>query len=287
MFRFGYADSPHGQVHHASAGAGSPLLLLPGSTRSFRQFRALVPLLAPHHRVVAVDTLGYGASAPFPAGGTMETLAESAVSVLDALDIARADVFGMHTGHKVAAVLAAHWPGRVRRLVLAGKTHSIIPDQDLRNRAILAQIKGRTTLPANGAARPLLDPLAWGRAFRSVSSLAWNDALLTGATHDLILAVRDKMADELLSLEDTGAIYAANFAFDFAQAVREVRARTLVLEVTSDAEDRAWGRQGEALARLLADGKVATLPAVDDVGLACVADTAALCEAVLAFLRED
>ena len=287
MFRFGYADGPHGQIHHASAGAGSPLLLLPGSTRSFRQFRPLVPLLAPHHRVIAIDTPGYGASAPFPTGATMETLAESVVSVMDALAIERADVFGVHTGHKVAAALAARWPGRVRRLVIAGKTHSIIPDQDLRNRAILAQIKGRTTLPAEGASRPLLDALAWGRAFRSLSSLAWNDALLASATHEGILAVRDKIADELLSLEDTGTVYAANFAFDFAQALREVRARTLVLEVTSDAEDHAWGRQGEALGRLLADGAVATLPAVDDAGLACVADSGALCAAVLAFLRED
>ena len=114
--RFGYADTPHGQVHYAEAGQGDPLILLPGSARSYRQFLPLLGSLSPHFRVIAIDTLGYGASAPFPAGGSIRTLAEGVVGVLDALGIAAAHVFGIHTGHKVTASLAADWPDDLIRL---------------------------------------------------------------------------------------------------------------------------------------------------------------------------
>jgi pimeloyl-ACP methyl ester carboxylesterase len=96
--RFGYADSAEGQIHYAVQGHGMPLVLLPGSARSYRQFLPLLPLLADRYRLIAVDTLGYGASAEMPAGGSMETIARGVVAVLDALDVPPAHVFGIHTG---------------------------------------------------------------------------------------------------------------------------------------------------------------------------------------------
>ena len=42
-------------------------------------------------------------------------------------------MFGMHTGNKVAAALAADRPDRVDRLVLAGQTHSLTLEKDERN----------------------------------------------------------------------------------------------------------------------------------------------------------
>ncbi|MEV6156597.1 alpha/beta fold hydrolase [Nonomuraea sp. NPDC052129] len=117
--RFGYADSPFGQLHYAEQGAGRPLLLLHQTPRSWEEFRELIPLLAPHRRVIAMDMVGFGASAKAPAPHTIELLAAGALALLDALDIECADVLGHHTGGVVAVELAASAPERVGLLVLS------------------------------------------------------------------------------------------------------------------------------------------------------------------------
>ncbi|MDO8941882.1 MAG: hypothetical protein Q7U75_01790 [Desulfobacterales bacterium] len=60
--------------------------------------------------------------------------------------------------------------------------------------------------------------------------------------------MRDKIVDELSSLRDTGRIYHANYQFDFSAACQAIAAPALILEVTHESEDRAYGRQGERLA---------------------------------------
>lgn len=286
MLKFGYADTLHGQVHYAQAGSGTPLILLPGSARSWRQFIPLLESLSPHYRVIAIDTLGYGASAPFPAGGGIPTLAECVVGTLDALGIKSAHVFGIHTGHKVAAALAADWPDRVRRVIIAGKSHSIIPDQKARNAFILARLQGRTHLRTIG---PDIQPLGleeWMRVFRSINAFWWNDTMLnSGGTAEVIDATRMKVMDEITSIPCTGPIYQANFDFDFTAAARRIKAPTMVLEITHAAEDAAIGRQAEAFAANIKGARVATLPSIDEAGLNCNADNTALTKSIINFLE--
>jgi pimeloyl-ACP methyl ester carboxylesterase len=51
------------QLHYVSAGtSGSPILLVHGWPESWWAFRQLIPLLAEHHRVFAVDLRGFGDS---------------------------------------------------------------------------------------------------------------------------------------------------------------------------------------------------------------------------------
>ncbi|MFI7703857.1 alpha/beta fold hydrolase [Nonomuraea sp. NPDC049480] len=117
--RLGYADSRFGQLHYAEQGAGRPLLLLHQTPRSWDEFRELMPLLAPHRRVLAMDMVGFGASAKPPAPHTIELFAAGALALLDGLGIGRADVLGHHTGGAVAIELAATAPERVGLLVLS------------------------------------------------------------------------------------------------------------------------------------------------------------------------
>jgi pimeloyl-ACP methyl ester carboxylesterase len=289
MLQFGYAPTSHGQVHFARTGGGDPLILLPGSSRSYRQFLPMFDLLSPHFDVIAIDTLGYGASAAFPADGSIETLAESVVGTLDALQIPAAHVFGMHTGHKVAAALAAGWAGRVRRVVLAGKTHSIIPDQSRRNQAIRERVAPRAIHRQPGNAGFGLPE--WTRAFRNVSSLWWNEAVLASATgktsqEPSLDGVRHKVIDELVSMHQTAAVYEANYRFDFAAAVSRMKCPALVLEVTHESEDRAFGRQGDRLAALMPDARAVDLPSVDEIGTGCNAEPGLMCRHVIEFLTE-
>lgn len=114
-----YVDSRWGQLHLAELGTGAALLLLHQTPRSWEEFRFLMPLLADGRRVIAVDMLGFGNSAPEGPTQSIEGMAAAAVAVLDALGIARADVLGHHTGGAVTIEIAARHPERVRALVLS------------------------------------------------------------------------------------------------------------------------------------------------------------------------
>jgi pimeloyl-ACP methyl ester carboxylesterase len=116
--RYGYANSPFGQLHFAEAGSGPPLLCLHQTPRSCDEFAELMPLLCPHFRVIAMDTLGMGASAPPSSEPSIELYAAAAVALLDSLEIQRTHIIGHHTGGVIAIELAARHGHRVNRLVL-------------------------------------------------------------------------------------------------------------------------------------------------------------------------
>lgn len=59
-----FADIDGTRLHYVSAGdTGSPILLVHGFPESWWAFHKLIPLLAPNHRVYAVDLRGFGDSA--------------------------------------------------------------------------------------------------------------------------------------------------------------------------------------------------------------------------------
>lgn len=117
--RFGYADTAFGQLHYAEQGDGPALLLLHQTPRSWDEFRELIPLLAVDYRVIAMDMVGFGASAELPAPQSIEAFARGAWELLDALGIDRVAVLGHHTGAAVALEMAAADNGRIDALVLS------------------------------------------------------------------------------------------------------------------------------------------------------------------------
>jgi len=103
------------------------LLLNPlGTTLSF--WDPLIGRLSEHNWVVRFDIRGHGRSVGEVADYTISDLADDAVAVLDALEIPRAHVFGASMGGLVAAELAARYPTRVDRLVLASIGLRLGPD---------------------------------------------------------------------------------------------------------------------------------------------------------------
>jgi pimeloyl-ACP methyl ester carboxylesterase len=118
--RRSFVDLPHGTVHVAECGdANAPaVLLLHQTPRSWREYVHVLPLLGAQVRAIAMDTAGFGDSAPVARAG-IEAWAAVAAQLLDALRIDRVHVAGHHTGGVIAVELAASQPQRVASVVLS------------------------------------------------------------------------------------------------------------------------------------------------------------------------
>jgi pimeloyl-ACP methyl ester carboxylesterase len=118
--RFGYAETPLGQLHYAEAGAGGiPVLALHQTPRSHDEFAELLPLLAPRHHVVAMDMYGFGQSAKPRGPQTIEQYAAGVLALANALGFDRFIVLGHHTGAVVAVEVAADSPERIEAVILS------------------------------------------------------------------------------------------------------------------------------------------------------------------------
>ena len=122
--RFQYVDTPLGQLHIATAGEGFPLILLHQTPRSWDEYRELIPLLAPHYRVIAMDMYGFGQSAKFPAPHTIEKFSEGVIALADALGIQKFNLMGHHTGAIVAFETTAKNPDRVAKLIMSASPYT-------------------------------------------------------------------------------------------------------------------------------------------------------------------
>lgn len=78
-----------------------------------------VPALTKRRRVVRYDTRGHGRSSAPDGPYGFGILVADMVAVLDALDIAEADILGLSLGGMTALGMALEHPARVRRLVCA------------------------------------------------------------------------------------------------------------------------------------------------------------------------
>ena len=115
---------PDATVFVRDVGEGQPLLLINGLGAHTGMWRAFEDAM-PGHRLVEFDLPGAGRS-PVPAKPiSIERLARLATAVMDHHGMDRPDVLGYSMGGMVAQQLAANYPDRVRRLVLAATTPGV------------------------------------------------------------------------------------------------------------------------------------------------------------------
>lgn len=112
-------SSPQAQAWFREAGAGPAVVCLHSNASSSAQWRGLMDLLAPRHRVLAPDLYGSGRSSDWPSR-TQITLADEVALVQPAL-AAAGDAFAL-VGHSYGGALALKvalaMPRRVRALAL-------------------------------------------------------------------------------------------------------------------------------------------------------------------------
>jgi pimeloyl-ACP methyl ester carboxylesterase len=114
------ADLGEVEMHYATAGeATSPaLLLIPGQTESWWGYEAVIPLLAGHFQLYAVDLRGQGRSSRTPGRYTLDNLGNDLVRFIDLVIQRPTIVSGLSSGGVLSTWLSAYAkPGQVRAAV--------------------------------------------------------------------------------------------------------------------------------------------------------------------------
>jgi pimeloyl-ACP methyl ester carboxylesterase len=106
------------RIHYLIGGDGPTLLLLHGHPSKALEWGPLLHKLTNAHKVIAIDFLGYGESDAPDVDYNVETQADIALGLLNALGIDKTDVLGFSMGGWVALKVAIDHPDRIRRLVL-------------------------------------------------------------------------------------------------------------------------------------------------------------------------
>ncbi|MEU3615551.1 alpha/beta fold hydrolase [Streptomyces sp. NPDC006872] len=133
VLRRGYVPSPFGQLHYVEYGTGEPVLMLHQTPRSWTEYLDVLPLVgAAGHRAIAMDTLGFGASAKPDGPHSVERFADGVLALVDALGLDRFHLVGHHTGGVIAVEVAARLQDRVAGLLLSGTP---FVDEERRGRA--------------------------------------------------------------------------------------------------------------------------------------------------------
>ena len=104
---------------HGNA-AGTPLVLLHGGGSSIEvTYGRILPFLAAHRKVIAIDEQGHGRTTDRDAPVRFASSADDVAALLGRLEIERADVMGFSNGASVALQLVLRHPDRVRKLIFA------------------------------------------------------------------------------------------------------------------------------------------------------------------------
>jgi pimeloyl-ACP methyl ester carboxylesterase len=120
----GYAPVNGLNMYYEIHGEGDPLVVLPGAYMTVELLGSLVPALAEHRQVIAVEFQGHGHTADIDRPFSYEQFADDTAGLLGHLGIEQADVYGYSLGGGVALQLGLRHPRRVRKLVIASATYS-------------------------------------------------------------------------------------------------------------------------------------------------------------------
>jgi pimeloyl-ACP methyl ester carboxylesterase len=116
-FRHEFADVDGVRMHYVTGGSGPPVVLLHGWPQTWFGWWPIMPALAEHHTVYAIDLPGLGDSTGTPTGYDKATLARYVHTlVADRLGVRDARVIGHDFGAAVAFQYAAQFPADTARL---------------------------------------------------------------------------------------------------------------------------------------------------------------------------
>jgi len=107
------------QMYYEVSGTGDPIVVLHGAYMNIPSMGAIIPMLAKTHRVYALELQGHGRTTDIDRPITYQNLADDVAAFMDAVKLAKADVFGYSMGAGAALQLAIRHPEKVNKLVAA------------------------------------------------------------------------------------------------------------------------------------------------------------------------
>lgn len=108
------------ELNYRESGHGAPLILLHGNGESLDYFEHQMVPFSEHHRVIAVDTRGHGASQRGDKPFSISQFADDLGDFMDERSIEHADLLGFSDGGNIALTFALRHPERVDHLILDG-----------------------------------------------------------------------------------------------------------------------------------------------------------------------
>ncbi|MFI5823426.1 alpha/beta fold hydrolase [Streptomyces rishiriensis] len=175
-----------GTLRYLKAGAGAPLVLLHTVRTQAEHFRLLIPLIADHYTVYALDLPGMGYSEIVPGASYDEPAMRAGVErLLTELDLHDVTLVGESMGAVLALTTAADLPERVRRVVAVNA-------YDFRDGIARSGLLARVVV--SGVLAPGVGPVIAGVEPRAVFR-----RILQGGLGDK-RALREDYVDELLQV---------------------------------------------------------------------------------------
>ena len=113
------------QMYYEVSGAGDAIVVLHGAYMNIPTMGAIIPMLAKTHKVYAVELQGHGRTTDIARPITYQNLADDVAKFMDAVGLAKADVFGYSMGAVTGLQLAFRQPAKVNKLVLASGGYDV------------------------------------------------------------------------------------------------------------------------------------------------------------------
>lgn len=177
---YAFFDSDGVRIRYLDVGAGPPVVLIHGFTRSIERWEAtgILQDLSRDYRVIAFDARGHGESdKPHDPKQYGANMAEDAIRLLDHLNIDRAHIIGYSMGSRLTGYLIVKFPERFATATLGASPPRRQWDEARAQRTV-ENIKqqGRQADSEDGQDYEALAaiPLSWASQVVSESELAGN-----------------------------------------------------------------------------------------------------------------
>jgi len=114
--RSGYAPIDKIKIWYAVFGHGAPVILLHGGLANSNYWGDLVPVLAPHYRVIVMDSRGHGRSTRDVQPYGYDLMAADVLGLMDFLHVKKGAIVGWSDGAILGLDIAIHHPDRLTKL---------------------------------------------------------------------------------------------------------------------------------------------------------------------------
>jgi pimeloyl-ACP methyl ester carboxylesterase len=119
-FKSGYADVNGLKMYHEIHGEGKPLVLIHGGGSTIQTtFGRVIPILAKHRQIIAVELQAHGRTSDRENELSFEQDADDVATLLETLGISKSDFCGFSNGGTTAIQIAIRHPELVHHIVAA------------------------------------------------------------------------------------------------------------------------------------------------------------------------